>query len=277
MAQDPTALLSQANKAASSAGSGFSLFGGKTDKYENAVDLYTKAANAFRLQQNGTEAGRAYEQAAALQKNKLNEPDDMANTLQEAYKAYRKTSPQDAARVLSQAIDHYLSKGNFRRAATQKQYLAELYEEIQDRKEARTAYEDAARWYEDDNAAALANKLNLKAGDLAALDGDYAPAIQHFEHVARQSVSNNLMRFSVKDYLLRAGICHLAHDVIGAKRALQGYVELDPSFAQQREHQLLVDLTEAVEAGDSEVFAEKLYRYDQLSPLNPWCTTLLLR
>ena len=62
MAQDPTALLSQANKAASSAGSGFSLFGGKTDKYESAVDLYTKAANAFRLQQNGTEAGRAYEQ-----------------------------------------------------------------------------------------------------------------------------------------------------------------------------------------------------------------------
>ncbi|KAL9099763.1 MAG: hypothetical protein Q9163_004781 [Psora crenata] len=276
MAQDATALLSQANKAASSAASGFSFFGGKAEKYENAVELYTKAANAFRLQQNGTEAGRAYEQAAALQKNKLNEPDDMANTLQEAYKAYKKTSPQDAARVLSQAIDHYLSKGNFRRAATQKQYLAELYEEIQDRREARAAYEDAARWYEDDNAAALANKLNLKAGDLAALDGDYMPAIQHFEHVARQSVSNNLMRFSVKDYLLRAGICHLAHDTIGAKRALQSYVELDPSFAQQREHQLLVDLTEAVEAGDSEVFAEKLYRYDQLSPLNPWCTTLLL-
>ena len=64
MAQDPTALLSQANKAVSSAGSGFSFFGGKTDKYENAVDLYTKAANAFRLQQNGTEAGRAYEQVS---------------------------------------------------------------------------------------------------------------------------------------------------------------------------------------------------------------------
>ena len=201
----------------------------------------------------------------------------MANTLQEAYKAYRKTSPQDAARVLSQAINHYLDKGNFRRAATQKQYLAELYEEIQDNKEARTAYEDAARWYEEDNAAALANKLTLKAGDLAALDGDYTPAIQNFEHVAKQSVSNNLMRFSVKDYLLRAGICHLAHDIIGAKRALESYRELDPGFGQTRECQLLVDLSESVEAGDSEVFAEKLFRYDQLSPLNSWFTTMLLR
>lgn len=201
----------------------------------------------------------------------------MANTLQDAYKAYRKPSPQDAARVLSQAIDHYLSKGNFRRAATQKQYLAELYEEIQDHKEARAAYEDAARWYEDDNAAALANKLALKAGDLAALDGDYTPAIQHYEHVARQSVSNNLMRFSVKDYLLRGGICHLAHDIIGARRALDSYRELDPGFAQTRECALLADLADAVEAGDSEVFAEKLFRYDQLSPLSPWFTTMLLR
>ena len=216
-------------------------------------------------------------EAAALQRDKLNEPDDAANTDQEAYKAYRKVSPQDSARVLSRAINHYLTKGNFRRAATQKQYLAELYEEIEDRKQARQAYEEAARWYEDDNAGALANKLTLKAGDLAALDEDYIPAIQHFEHVAKQAVSNNLMRFSVKDYLLRAGICHLAHDIVGAKRAIEGYRELDPGFAQTRECQLLVDSVEAMEAGDSEMFAEKLFRYDQLSPLSPWFTSMLLR
>ena len=216
-------------------------------------------------------------QAAAIQRDKLSEPDDAANTDQEAYKAYRKISPQDSARVLSRAIDHYLTKGNFRRAATQKQNLAELYEEIQDLKAARAAYEEAARWYEDDNAGALANKLTLKAGDLAALQGDYIPAIQHFEHVAKVSVSNNLMRFSVKDYLLRAGVCHLAHDVIGAKRALESYRELDPGFQQTREHQLLVDSIEAIEAGDSEVFSEKVFRYDQLSPLNPWYTSMLLK
>ena len=62
MSQDPNALLSQANKAASNASGGFSFFGGKTEKLENAVELYTKAANAFRIQQNGIEAGRAYEQ-----------------------------------------------------------------------------------------------------------------------------------------------------------------------------------------------------------------------
>jgi hypothetical protein len=44
----------QADKAVASAGSGFGWFGSKTDKYENAVDLYTRAANAFRMQKAGT-------------------------------------------------------------------------------------------------------------------------------------------------------------------------------------------------------------------------------
>lgn len=38
-----------------------------------------------------------------------------------------------------------------------------------------------------------------------------------------------------------------------------------------------MDLAEAVEQGDQEVFAEKLFQYDQLSKLDKWKTTLLLR
>lgn len=103
----------------------------------------------------GKEAGLAFERAAAIQTNNLNEPDDAANTLVEAFKCYRKTDPQDAARVLERAINHYTLKGNFRRAATYKQNLAELYEvELGDQKAAMQAYETAAGWYEGDNAEA---------------------------------------------------------------------------------------------------------------------------
>lgn len=50
MAQDPRALLQKADKAASGATGGFSFFGGRSEKWENAADLYTQAANAFRVQ-----------------------------------------------------------------------------------------------------------------------------------------------------------------------------------------------------------------------------------
>ncbi|KAL2219488.1 vesicular-fusion protein Sec17 [Thermoascus aurantiacus ATCC 26904] len=279
MGQDPRVLLQKADKALQSASGGFSLFGGRTEKYENAADLYIQAANAFRVQKLNKEAGQAFEKAAAIQKNNLNEPDDAANSLNEAFKVYRKTDPEDAARVLSAAIQHYISKGNFRRAATQQQYLAEVYEvEIGDMKKALEAYEKAAEWFEGDNAEALANKHYLKVADLAAIEGDYYKAIEHYEKVGKSSINNNLMKWSVKDYFLKAGICHLAtNDLVATNRALESYRDIDPTFASTREHQLLVDLVQAVEQGDQEMFSDKLFQYDQLSKLDKWKTTILLR
>ena len=103
----------------------------------------------------GKEAGLAFERAATIQTKNLNELDDAANSLTEAYKSYRKSDPEDAARVLQQAINHYTSKGNFRRAATHQQNLAEIYEiELGDEKRAVEAYETAAGWFESDHAEA---------------------------------------------------------------------------------------------------------------------------
>lgn len=203
----------------------------------------------------------------------------MANTLVEAFKVYRKDSPRDAARVLATAIQHWTSKGSFRRAATHQQNLAELQEvEIGDQKAALEAYDTAAQWYESDNAEALANKLYLKVADLAALEGDYQNSIAKFESVAKSSLNNNLMKWSVKDYFLKAGICHLASgDMVATKRALEQYRELDNTFTGTREHALLNDLTNAVEEGDQEKFSDCLFQYDQLSKLDKWKTTLLLR
>ncbi|KEF58277.1 uncharacterized protein A1O9_06203 [Exophiala aquamarina CBS 119918] len=279
MATDPRALLQKADKAVQGATGGFSLFGGRGEKWENAADLYTQAANAFRVQKQNHEAGQAFEKAAQIQQTKLNELDDMANTLTEAFKVYRKESPQDAARVLTTAIGHYTSKGNFRRAATHQQNLAEVYEmEIGDQKKALAAYDTAAQWYESDNAEALANKLYLKVADLAALEGDYQNAINKLEAVAKTSLNNNLMRWSVKDYFLKAGICHLAAgDQVATRRALDQYRELDNSFASTRENMLLTDLVGCCEEGDQEAFADKLFQFDQLSKLDKWKTTLLLR
>lgn len=86
------------------------------------------------------------------------------------------------------------------------------------------------------------------------------------------------MRYSVKEYFLKAGICHLAtNDLIATNRALEKYRDMDPGFGTQREHQLLVDLIQTIESGDSEAFADKLYAYDQMSKLDRWKTAILLR
>ncbi|KAI0484292.1 TPR-like protein [Xylariaceae sp. FL0804] len=279
MSGDPRALLQKADKALAGASGGFSFFGGREDKYMTAADLYVEAANAFRMQKMNKEAGQAFEKAAAVQTKNLNEPDDAANTLVDAFKVYKKENPQDAVRCLEFPVNQYCKKGNFRRAAQHKENMGEVFElEIGDTKQALECYEAAAGWYESDNAAALANKLWLKVADIAALDGDYYKSIEQYEKVAAASINNNLMRYSVKDYFLKAGICHLATgDMVAVNRALEKYRDMDPTFPSNREHQLLVDLTAAIEAGDQDQFTDSLFQYDQMSKLDKWKTTLLVR
>lgn len=88
---------------------------------------------------------------------KTDERDDAANTLVEAYKSYRRTDPQNAARVLNQAISLFTAKGNFRRAAGYQFSLAELYEqetELFPPDASMDAYDTAAEWYASDQADA---------------------------------------------------------------------------------------------------------------------------
>lgn len=53
----------------------------------------------------------------------------------------------------------------------------------------------------------------LKEADLAALAEMYPKAIEKYEGVARSSAGNSLMKWSMKDYFLKAGICHMATGV----------------------------------------------------------------
>ena len=59
----------------------------------------------------------------------------------------------------------------------------------------------------------LANKAWLKVADIAALAGQYSRAIDRYEAVARASLNSNLTKWSVKDYLFKAGACYLANKV----------------------------------------------------------------
>ncbi|KAF8477441.1 vesicular-fusion protein sec17 [Kalaharituber pfeilii] len=276
--KDPKALLAQAEKAAANARGGFSFFGGREEKLNAAAELYLSAANAFKFHNQGIEAGQAFEKAAALQ-HELKEPDDAANTLVEAFKIYKRYDPMNAARCLSSAIKHYTSKGSFRRAATHQYTLGELYEQdIGDKKKAVEAFDLSGDWFLGDNAEALANKSYLKVADLAAEEGMFQKAIERYEQVARASLNSNLMKWSLKDYFLKAGLCHLAqHDMVATQRALDSYVEMDNTFPATKEFQLLSDLITAVQQSDMEMYEGKLFEYDQLSKLDKWKTSILLK
>jgi alpha-soluble NSF attachment protein len=140
------------------------------------------------------------------------------------------------------------------------------------------AYETAADWYAGEDATSLANGCLIKVATFAAQLEQYDKAIQTFEQVATASLENSLTKWSVKEYFLQAGLCHLCNgDPVAVERALERYGDMDVTFSTTRECKFLKELHGAVEEGDVEAFTNTVATYDSLTKLDAWKTTLLLR
>eukprot|EP00026_Physarum_polycephalum_P022113 Phypoly_transcript_25905.p2 GENE.Phypoly_transcript_25905~~Phypoly_transcript_25905.p2 ORF type:complete len:113 (+),score=31.20 Phypoly_transcript_25905:44-340(+) len=86
------------------------------------------------------------------------------------------------------------------------------------------------------------------------------------------------MKWVVKDYFLRAGLCHLAKgDLVAAERAVEKYMDMDATFSSQRECKFLQEIINACKNYDVEAFTNAVSDYDSISPLDPWKTTILLK
>jgi len=156
--------------------------------------------------------------------------------------------------------------------------MAEIFEEAGDTGEAIAFYTQAADLYAGEEVTSTANNCKLKVAALSASAEDYATAIQLFTEVARASLENNLLKYSVKGYLLCAGLCTLCcADAVGIANATDKAVELDATFEDTREHKLLVDLAGAMETGDVDAFTATVQEFDSMSRLDAWKTALLLR
>ena len=65
--------------------------------------------------------------------------------------------------------------------------------------------------------------------------------------------------------------------MVATARAYDEYRGKHGQFVTTREFQLLNDLKEAVDQGEQDVFADRLFQFDQMQKLNKWQTTILLR
>ncbi|KAI9255248.1 soluble NSF attachment protein [Phascolomyces articulosus] len=257
---------------------GWSFFSGG-NKQEEAAELYEKAGNTFKLAQRWTEAGEAFIKAAGLF-NKI--PDtqyEASKSYENAAKCYKKNNPEEAVRALESAIMIDKDGAHFRNAAKHHQEIAEIYEsDIVDLQGAMKNWEEAAHLYMADDSQAMVNKCLLKVAHFAAQLEQYDVAIDKLETVATASMDNQLTKWSLKEYFLKAGLCHLCTgDLVRTRQALDKYCTMDITFENTREYQFLQAILDCVDHGEIEIFTQKVYEFDQMTKLDHWKTTILLR
>ncbi|KAI7863757.1 soluble NSF attachment protein [Spinellus fusiger] len=267
-------LVAQAQKKLKS----WSLFG-PSNKYEDAAEIYEKAGNMYKLAQQWTQAGDCFTEAAKLFQKGGSARFDGSRAYESASKCYKRQDPGAAVSALKEAVLLDQEEGSFRAAARHYQDMAELYEgDIGDMRNAYDAYGKAAELFTADDSPALANKAYLKVAQIAADLEMYEEAIEKFEKVAANSVDDALLKWSLKEYFMKAGLCHLcAGDMVRTRQALSGYCSMDMSFETTREYQLLKGVADSVDSGDVEQFTQVVYDFDKLTRLDSWKTAILLK
>ncbi|XP_005042754.1 PREDICTED: beta-soluble NSF attachment protein [Ficedula albicollis] len=244
------------------------LFGGNT-RVEEACEMYTRAANMFKIAKNWSAAGNAFCQAAKLHMQ-LQSKHDSATSFVDAGNAYKKADPQGKAAAFG--------IGRFTIAAKHHITIAEIYEaELVDIEKAIAHYEQAADYYKGEESNSSANKCLLKVAAYAAQLEQYQKAIEIYEQVGTNTMDNPLLKYSAKEYFFKAALCHFIVDELNAKLALEKYEEMFPAFTDSRECKLLKKLLEAHEEQNSEAYTEAVKEFDSISRLDQWLTTMLLR
>jgi len=255
---------------------GFSFFSGNA-KFEDAVEMYTKAGNSFKIEKKWDRAGEAFTKAAECHL-KLQSKHEAAQSYLSAAMCYKKTNITTAVQCMKQGIEFYTEEGRFSIAAKHQKELAELYEDQSDLENAIAAYQTAADYHEGEGSTSAASSCLVKVALFSAQLERFDKAIELYEQIATQSIDNNLLKWSVKDYFLRAGLCHLAKgDVVAAERAVERYLDMDATFSSQRECKFLQELVTACKNYDVEAFTSAVVEFDSISPLDSWKTSILLK
>ncbi|WRX21116.1 hypothetical protein QQP08_013603 [Theobroma cacao] len=289
------------------------LFG---SKYEDAADLFDKAANCFKLAKSfvliqlenvkfrGDKAGSTYVKLSNCHL-KLESKHEAAQAYVDAAHCYKKTATKEAISCLQQAVNMFCDIGRLSMAARYYkvvvfllllfphihhpavrslydnaaviqthgcliyvQEIAELYESEQNIEQAIDYYEKAADFFQNEEVSTSANQCKQKVAQFAAQIEQYQKAIEIYEEIARQSLTNNLLKYGVKGHLLNAGICQLCKgDVVAITNALERYQELDPTFSGTRECKLLADIASAIDEEDVTKFTDVVKEFDSMTPL----------
>lgn len=252
------------------------FLGDPNQKYEEAADLYEKAANLYKIDGEWAKAGKAFTKSADCFL-KIGNNYEASSSFVKAGKCFKKIDIERAIQCLILASEGYYSLGRFPMAAGVQKLIGELCGAIGEQEREVVAYTLAAEYYNLGDQTMSANEVYIRAAKAQAILGRYIEAATIYERVAGGSIMEN--KWNVKSHLFAAGLCRILHnpDSVAAENTIRRYEALDVTFGSTVECSLLKEISESLAVSDVGSFTEAVRDYSQRAPLGDWNTTLLIR
>lgn len=248
-------------------------------EYEDASKLFEVAANKYKINKQFLEAGKAFEKSANALELGKSEFYAVSKQLFEAAKVYKNVSNNDYMRCLNKVIGLEVEDAQIHQAAGHLKQAAESALELGDYDNAIDYFNRASEYFALEDTKTSVSQINMQLAVIYSLHkNDYAKAAQKYEGLARGYLETNITRFSAKEVLFKAGLCHiLLKDYQAAHQKVTSYEQLDPNFSNSQEQKLLNSLIQALEEGDEQSFQNAVQEYDAVHRLDSWKVQMLSR
>lgn len=245
-------------------------------KYGEAIDLYLKAGNLYKLKQNWTASFDCFIKAAEINK-KTGDFFEAASKYKMAANSIKNIEPEKAVFYTEKASDMFFEIGRLGLAAKNIKDIGEIYEKlVKDNKKAAFYYEKAAEIYNADESPAMSTGVLLSAAFLHTKNDEYEKAAKGFEKAAFYYLETAPVTSIAPKYFFNACLCYLCFsDVVENKKILQKYSKEAESFSKSKEKEFLEKMMDAVEEEDFDLFKETIEKNGKMLYLDEWKEKIL--
>ena len=254
--------------------------------------LFTKASQAYEICGNFVSSAKSNKRAAYIYGRQLHRSDQAALLYHEAARTLCtkvKSASSETERLYDLALTEYCETHRYHLAGRVEEQRAEMRQAATTSRESVDvdgivkAYESASIYYRADGRIDQANFVDeIRARMLGTIPSRYEEAALIYGELSKAKSMNNLTKTESCNQLLKAGLLLLASG--WSQSALEEKLRkmcsdstaiLLHSFDQSRQFQFLRNIAACIEVKDLDLFADHMYFYDNVEPLDPWSLNLL--
>jgi alpha-soluble NSF attachment protein len=247
-------------------------------EYDEAAELFTRAAHQCLAQKLHTKAIELYRRAAEcyVKDNDLHRAIESYHRILPLYKIC--DNSQEAIPIVETITTLAVSKGLWNYVAKAHEIMAQLYHRDGLSRQAYGEYQKAIDYYMHDNNTACKRRCRLEMATISLQLEDYPETIQIYQDLRQECFGERVLHYHILKYTLMMGLCHLAHqDVVAAKRCLDEARGELGQFGGSSEDMLLDGIIGALEFQDLDRFTQTIATWNRLHHLENPVAVLLLK
>ena len=257
----------------------FSLCTSRHETFSQALDLFKKAGDKYKIVNHWKRAGMCYENCALI---KLKLKEKPIYFYKQSYYCYSKIDIGNDSKQIFEKMNLYLEKeGEYFQVGKNNENLAIQKENKKKYNEAIDYYLKALKYYEKDGKhEPLKINIQIKLAELMMLyNHPDAPkkVPTMLENIGVNYLKNPITKYAAKDYFGKAILCNIYYrdNPSEGKIYIEKYKKIDKTFEESTIYNLCSNILNSIENKNYNKLKKDIHQYKELTEVDDFTDDIL--